>query len=142
MAGHADAVAALHGAARIEAAARGRSRWYAVYLWVLGAWQLAFVPAVVLWHGPAGTGTSCAMNAALVSGLSVYAARQPVVPRGFARRHYTVIGTWAALYVLTIMLSVTVGRDSVPFAAVAAPVCALPFAVAAVGVMGERRRRT
>ncbi|WP_372411564.1 hypothetical protein [Streptomyces luteireticuli] len=137
MAGHIDAAAALRGAARIENAARGSSHWYAVYLWIFAAWQLAFVPAVVLWH--AGTAASGGANAALVSGLSVYAARQRVVPRGFARRHCTVIGTWAALYALTIVLSVTVLRDNVLFAAVAAPVCALPFAVAAVG---ERRRRT
>lgn len=137
MARHADAAAALRGAARIEGAARGRGHWYAVYLWVFAAWQLAFVPAVVLWH--AGPAVSTGANVALVSGLSAYAARQPVVPRGFARRHCTVIGTWAALYALTIALSVTACRGSVPFAAIAAPVCALPFAVAAVG---ERRRRT
>ncbi|MFE2286332.1 hypothetical protein ACFXDJ_19460 [Streptomyces sp. NPDC059443] len=125
------AAASLKGTARIEATARGRSGWYVGYLWVFAGWQLALVPAVVLWHGPTGTLVSTLSNALVVMGLSVFAMRQPVVPRGYGGRHLRVIGAWAVAYVLTLVLGFTVFLDSVAFAVVAAFACALPAVVAA-----------
>ncbi|MCX4633427.1 hypothetical protein [Streptomyces sp. NBC_01443] len=131
MSEQADAVAWLKGIARIEASARGRSGWYVGYLWLFAAWQLALVPAVLMWHGRTGTLVSTLANAVVVMGLFVFATRQPVVPRGYGGRHLRVIGAWAVAYVLTLVLGLTVFLDSVAFAAVAAVVCALPAAVAA-----------
>lgn len=131
MSEQADAVASLKGIARIEASVRGRSGWYVGYLWLFAAWQLALVPAVLMWHGRTGTLVSTLANAVVVMGLSVFATRQPVVPRGYGGRHLRVIGAWAVAYVLTLVLGLTVFLDSVAFAAVTAVVCALPAAVAA-----------
>ncbi|THA86221.1 hypothetical protein [Streptomyces sp. A0592] len=127
----ADAAASLQGIARIEAKARGRSGWYTAYLWMFAGWQLVLVPAVLLWHGPVGATVSALANAAVVVGLSWFATRQPVVPRGHVATHLSVIGAWAAAYVLALVLGLTVFPDSVPFAVAAALVCALPAAVAA-----------
>ncbi|MER7732725.1 hypothetical protein ABTX80_17740 [Streptomyces erythrochromogenes] len=127
----ADAAASLRGIARIEGKVRGRSGWYAGYLWLFAAWQLVLVPAVLLWHGPAGATAGALANAVVVVGLSLFATRQPVVPRGHAGTHLAVIGAWAVAYVLALVLGLTVFPDSVPFAAVAALACALPAAVAA-----------
>ncbi|MFB8403886.1 hypothetical protein [Streptomyces sp. NPDC055912] len=127
----ADAAAALKGVARIEATARGRSGWYVGYLWLFAVWQLALVPAVLLWHGPTGTAVSALVNALVVMGLSLLATRQPVVPHGYGGRHLRVIGAWAVTYVLTLALGFTVFADSVAFAPAAALACALPAAAAA-----------
>ncbi|MFG2341231.1 hypothetical protein [Streptomyces yangpuensis] len=127
----ADAAASLQGIARIEAKARGRSGWYAGYLWLFAGWQLVLVPTVLLWHGPAGVTVSALANAVVIVGLSLFATRQPVVPRGHVRTHLGVIGAWAVAYVLALVLGMTVFPDSVPFATVAALVCSLPAAVAA-----------
>ncbi|MEU3776298.1 hypothetical protein AB0F11_24420 [Streptomyces sp. NPDC032472] len=131
MSGQAEAAAALKGIARIEATTRGRSGWYTGYLWLFAGWQLVLVPAVLLWHGPIGTVVSTSVNALVVSGLSLFATRQPVVPRGFAGRHLRVIGAWTATYLLSLAVGLTVFLDSVPFAAGAALACALPAASAA-----------
>ncbi|MFI8517631.1 hypothetical protein ACIGEZ_07355 [Streptomyces sp. NPDC085481] len=132
MSEQADAVASLEGVARIEATTLGRSGWYVGYLWVFAAWQLILVPAVLLWRGPTGVIVSTLANALMVMGLSVFAARQPVVPRGFAGRHLRVIGAWAVAYVLALVVGFTAFVGSVAFSAAAALVCALPAAAAAV----------
>ncbi|MFE9803922.1 MULTISPECIES: hypothetical protein [Streptomyces] len=131
MSEQANAVASLKGTARIEATARGRSGWYVGYLWLFAVWQLALVPAVLMWHGRTGTLVSTLANAVVVMGLSVFATKQPVVPRGYGGRHLRVIGAWAVAYVLTLVLGFTVFLDSVAFVVVAAVACALPAAAAA-----------
>ncbi|RPF45021.1 hypothetical protein EDD96_1567 [Streptomyces sp. Ag109_G2-6] len=131
MSERAAAAVALSGVARIEAQARRRGRWHAGYLWAFAGWQLALVPAVLLWHGPAGALVCSLANALVVTGLSVFAMRQPVVPRGYARRHLTAVGAWAACYAAALAAGLAVFPDSAGFAAAAALVCALPPAVAA-----------
>ncbi|MFF2957501.1 hypothetical protein ACFVT1_00970 [Streptomyces sp. NPDC057963] len=126
-----DAAAALNGIARIEATARARSRWYVGYLWLFAVWQLVLVPAVLLWHGPTGALVSALANALVVMGLSLFATRQPVVPRGYGGLHLKVIGAWAAVYVLALVLGFTIFVGSVAFAAAAALACALPASAAA-----------
>lgn len=127
----ADAIASLKGIARIEGRTRGKSGWYATYLWAFAGWQLVLVPVVLLWHGPTGTLVGTVGNAAVVVGLSLFATRQPVVPRGHGRRHLRVVGTWAVAYVTSLLLGYSVFRDATAFAAVAALACALPAAAAA-----------
>ncbi|MCX5375379.1 hypothetical protein [Streptomyces sp. NBC_00091] len=125
------ATASLKGIEQIEATVRRRSRWHAGYLWTFAAWQLALVPAVLLWHGRTGTLVSTLTNAVVVMGLSLFTMRQPVVPRGYRNRQLTAIGAWTAAYLLALGLGLTVFADSVAFAAVAALACALPPAAAA-----------
>lgn len=127
----ADAAASLKGIGRIEGTVRGRSGWYVGYLWLFAVWQLVLVPAVLLWHGRTGTLVSTLANAAVVMGLSLFATRQPVVPRGYAGRHLRVIGAWAVAYVVSLVLGYGFFPDSVAFAGVAALVCALPVAAVA-----------
>ncbi|MGW7332922.1 hypothetical protein ACWGIU_30845 [Streptomyces sp. NPDC054840] len=127
----AKAVGALGRAAGLEEAARRRSGWYARYLWVFAAGQLVLVPMAVLWHGPVSAVVFGLTNALLVTGLSVYAARQRVVRRGFGVKHGVAVGSWAMVFTLTITLGTSVFGHGVPFAAVAALASALPPAVGA-----------
>lgn len=131
MSEQADAAAALKGTARIEATVRVRSRWYVGYLLLFAVWQLVLVPAVLLWRGPTGALVSALANALVVVGLSLFAIRQPVTPRGYGGLHLKVIGAWTAAYVPALVLGFTVFASSVAFAAVAAFVCALPASAAA-----------
>ncbi|MEJ8644779.1 hypothetical protein WKI68_32935 [Streptomyces sp. MS1.HAVA.3] len=127
----AEAAGALGRAAGLEKAAREHSGWYARYLWAFAAGQLVLVPMAVLWHGLTSALVFAAANTALVTGLSVYAARQRVVRRGFGVKHGVLLGSWTVLFALTVTLGNTAFGSSVPFAAVAAVGCALPLAVGA-----------
>lgn len=135
----ADAAEVLGRSAGMESAARRRGAdWYLRYLLAFGGVQVFFVPTVLLWHEPVAFAVVMALYVALVCALSVYAKRQPAVRRGFAKRHGTVIGTWAAVYSVSVALGTSVLRDSVPFAAAATVCCVAPIAVAA---LLERRGR-
>ncbi|MFF4448076.1 hypothetical protein [Streptomyces sp. NPDC001502] len=127
----AKAVGALGRAAGLEQAARRRSGWYARYLWAFAGGQLVLVPIAVLWHGPVSAAVFAVTNALLVTGLSVYAARQRVVRRGFGVKHGVLVGSWAVVFALSITLGTAAFGHGVPFAAVAALACALPLAVGA-----------
>ncbi|MEN2417685.1 hypothetical protein AABB02_06225 [Streptomyces rimosus] len=126
-----DPVDALGRAAAVEKAARLRSGWYARYLWVYAAGQLVLVPTALLGHGPAAALLFTLVNGGLVTGLSVYAARQRIVRRGFGARHGVLIGAWAVLCTAAVFLGTSAFEDSRVFAAVAAAVCALPLTVGA-----------
>ncbi|MFJ1867320.1 hypothetical protein ACIOD1_22145 [Streptomyces sp. NPDC088097] len=137
MSDYAGAKEALARSAGLEHTARARSGWYARYLWVFAAGQLVLVPLALLWHGPAQAIAFAVLNAALVGGLSVYAARQRVVRRGFGLKHGLVIGTWGALFGVGVGLGTTVFADRTGFAVAAAVACALP---PAIGALSETRR--
>ncbi|MCY0922959.1 MULTISPECIES: hypothetical protein [unclassified Streptomyces] len=123
-------------AKRMETAALLSSGWYARYLWVFAVGQLVLVPVSLLWHGAGQAVVFTLANTLLVGGLSVYAARQRVVRRGFGLKHGLVIGTWGAVFGAAVVLGTGVFRDDPAFTVVAAVACALP---AAVGAMTERR---
>ncbi|MGK5548785.1 hypothetical protein ACSNOH_29235 [Streptomyces sp. URMC 127] len=125
------AEAALGRVADVEKAARARSGWYARYLWVFAAGQLILVPIAVLWHGFVPALVFVIVNAALVTGLSLYAARQRVVRRGFGAKHGLIVGTWGAVFALAASLGNTVFVNSPAFAAAATTACALPLAMGA-----------
>ncbi|MEU9115082.1 hypothetical protein AB0D04_25670 [Streptomyces sp. NPDC048483] len=127
----ADAGETLRRAAGLEKAARARSGWYARCLWAFAAWQLVFFPMALLWHGSAAPMVYQPANALLVAGLSVYAARQRVVRRGFGLRHGVLMASWGVAFGLTLALGYTVFVDSPAFAAAGAVVCALPLATGA-----------
>ncbi|MEU9416114.1 hypothetical protein [Streptomyces sp. NPDC048272] len=123
-------------AKRMEAAALLSSGWYARYLWVFAAGQLVLVPMSQLWHGAAQAVAFAVVNVLLVGGLSVYAARQRVVRRGFGVKHGLVIGVWSVVFAATVVLGGGVFRDDLVFTLVAAVACALP---PVVGAVTERR---
>ncbi|MFE2549649.1 hypothetical protein ACFXGI_14030 [Streptomyces sp. NPDC059355] len=128
----AKAVGALGRAAGAEKAARRRSGWYARYLAAFAGAQLVLVPMAVLWvRGPVSAVVFGAANALLVTALSVYAARQRVVRRGFGAKHGVLVGSWAAVFALTVTVGTAVFGHGAPFAAVGALACALPLAVGA-----------
>ncbi|WP_030773909.1 MULTISPECIES: hypothetical protein [unclassified Streptomyces] len=127
----AKAVGALGRAADLERVARQRSGWYARYLWAFAAGQLVLVPMAVLWRGPVSAVVFGVTNALLVTGLSVYAARQRVMRRGFGVKHGVMMATWTTLFSLTITVGTEMFGDGVPFAAAAALACAMPPAVGA-----------
>ncbi|MEV4925359.1 hypothetical protein [Streptomyces roseoverticillatus] len=127
----ADAEVALGRAADVERAAQARSGWYARYLWVFAAGQLILVPIAVLWHGFASAMAFGLANTFLVTGLSVYAARQRVVRRGFGVKHGVMVGSWGTVFALAVTLGNTVFVNNPAFAAVAALGCALPLATGA-----------
>ncbi|MEU9161187.1 hypothetical protein AB0D29_13065 [Streptomyces sp. NPDC048424] len=126
-----EAAGALGRAAGMEKAARARSGWYARYLWAFAAGQLVLVPLAVLGRGPVAVILMGVINVLLVSGLSLYAARQRVVRRGFGVKHGVLVGSWAVVFALMVLLGTTVFGRSVPFAAGAALACALPLALGA-----------
>ncbi|GLF95005.1 hypothetical protein [Streptomyces yaizuensis] len=128
---HGTAEAALRRAARVEAASVDSSGWYARYLWTFAAGQLVLVPMALLWQGLVAALTFAVLNIALVGGLSVYASRQRAIRRGFGLRHGGMLGNWAVFFAIAVALGTSSFEDSVPFAAVAALVCALPPATVA-----------
>jgi hypothetical protein len=132
-----DAGGALGRAARMESESRRRSGWYVRYLWVYAAGQLVLVPTALLWRSLAGALVFTTANLLLVGGLSVYAARQHVVTRRFGVRHGTILALWAAAFGLAVAVGLSVFRDSVAYALIAAVWCALP---PALGALRERRR--
>ncbi|MFD7556442.1 MULTISPECIES: hypothetical protein [unclassified Streptomyces] len=130
---------ALGRASELEKAALRRSGWYGRYLAVFGGSQLFLVPMALLWRGPAAGAAFAMAQALIVGGLSLYAARQRVMRRGFGILHGLVIGTWGLLFAATVVLGVNVFTGNVAFAATGAVVCALP---AAVGAALELRRQS
>lgn len=125
-----DAGGALGHAADVESEARRRSGWYARYLGVFAAGQLVLVPIALLWRGLLGALVFSLTNLVLIAGLSVYAARQRSVRRGFAARHGLVLGTWAVAFAVAIGWGISAFEGSVTYALVAAIWCAIPPAVA------------
>ncbi|MFH8405737.1 hypothetical protein ACH4FX_13310 [Streptomyces sp. NPDC018019] len=115
----------------MERAARLRSGWYARYLWTYAAGQLVLVPIALLWHGTVAATVFALVNTCLVTGLTVYAARQRSVRRGFGARHGALMACWGVLYSAVLLLGNLAFADSRVFAAVAAVACALPLAVGA-----------
>ncbi|MFF1558471.1 hypothetical protein [Streptomyces sp. NPDC058279] len=130
-------VGALGRAAAAERAALLGSDWYARYLAVFGGSQLLMVPSALLWHGPVAAAVFTVVQVLLVGGLSLYAARQRAVRRGFGVRHGVIIGSWGVCFAATLVIGLTVFPGSAAFAAVGAVACALP---PAVGVRLELRR--
>ncbi|MDJ0384924.1 hypothetical protein [Streptomyces sp. G-G2] len=135
----ADAGSRLGRAAGVGTAPRRGSGWYARYLWAFTAGQLVLVPMAVLWQGVASAVAFGLTNALLVTGLSVFAAHQEAVRRGFGILHAVITGTWAVLFTLTVSLGVAAFGSSPAFAVTAAVACALPPAVGAL--LGLRRAR-
>ncbi|MFE1409427.1 hypothetical protein ACIGFK_16505 [Streptomyces sp. NPDC085524] len=131
MDGTGSAAGALGRAVELEKAALRRSGWYGRYLAVFGAGQLFLVPMALLWRGPAAGAAFAVAQALIVGGLSLYAARQRVMRRGFGLRHGVIIGTWGVLFAATVVLGANVFTGNVAFAAAGALVCALPAAIGA-----------
>lgn len=132
MSEHTKAAEALGRIARMEDASRRQGGWYTRYLLVFGATQLFLVPAVLLGQGTVVAAVALCLYVVAIAGLSLYAARQRAVRRGFGLRHGLAIGTWAVVYGAAVVLGGTVFVDSVPFTVVATVCCVLPLAATVV----------
>lgn len=133
----ADAAAALARAASLRAEVHRMSRWYAHYLLVYGIAAFVTTLLVGMLPGAAGVGVAMGLWAAVIGGLSVYAARQRVSRRGFARRHGGIIGVWAALYGVVLAVGATEYPGDLAWWLPGAALVALP---ALAGAYPEARR--
>ncbi|KUL34961.1 hypothetical protein ADL22_29125 [Streptomyces sp. NRRL F-4489] len=93
-----DAAAALARAAELGDTVRKGTRWSVRYQIVYGCAAGLMVLAIGLVKSPWGTAFGLAFWGAVVAGLSVYAARQPVARRGYGKRHAVLIASWGVLY--------------------------------------------
>ena len=99
-----DAVAALAHADLLGAKVRRHSQWYARFLVLYSVAALLVVLLIGLYPGPVGAIASMAIWAPALTGLSIYAVKQPVTRAGFTRRHLLIIGSWTALYLAVLFL--------------------------------------
>ncbi|UQA93861.1 hypothetical protein [Streptomyces halobius] len=93
-----DAAAALARAQRLGSTVRNGSKWYVRYQVIFGCAAAVAVLAIGLVRHPYGLAAGMGFLGLAITGLSVYAARQPVARRGFARWHVGMIIAWALLY--------------------------------------------
>lgn len=98
-----DAAAALAHADALEAEVRRHSQWYARFLVLYGVAALLMVLMIGLNPGPVGAIASMAVWVSALTGLLIYAFKQPVTRAGFARRHVLIIGSWGALYLAVLL---------------------------------------
>ncbi|MFE6687200.1 hypothetical protein ACFVFQ_12050 [Streptomyces sp. NPDC057743] len=101
-----DAAAALARAAQLGSTVRKGTRWYVRYQFVFGGVTGLAVFAIGVLKAPYGVAVGTGLLVAVVSWLSVYAARQPVSRRGFGIRHGIMIGTWGLLYAAVLALGI------------------------------------
>ena len=89
-----------------ELALRGRrsARWLARYYVVFGFASLLIAPAFGTLHGLAWTVTLSLLWAALIVGITLYAARQRTMVRGGARIHGWVMAVWTLVWVATVVI--------------------------------------
>ncbi|AQZ62596.1 unnamed protein product [[Actinomadura] parvosata subsp. kistnae] len=97
-----DAAAALAHADGLGAKVRQRSQWYGRFLVLYSVAAFFVVLVIGLNPGPVGAIASMAIWAPALTGLVVYAFKQPVTRAGFTRRHLLIIGSWTALYLAVL----------------------------------------
>ncbi|MBM4794216.1 hypothetical protein HXP44_19610 [Streptomyces sioyaensis] len=93
-----DAMAALARAQELRSTVRDGTKWYAWYQVIFGGAAAVMVLSIGLISRPYGVAIGCGMWVAVISGLSVYAARQRVARLGFQRRHASLIIVGGLLY--------------------------------------------
>lgn len=130
--GGTDAANALARAEDLDAAVRRESRWYVRYLVAFG---IATVPAVT-WagfiSGPRSAVAFTVVWVGFVVGISVlYAGRQRVARRGYARLHFTWLAGWLAAYCAVLFPGVAWFHGELAWWLPGAVVVSLPCFVAA-----------
>ncbi|MEU4408716.1 hypothetical protein AB0F88_29725 [Streptosporangium sp. NPDC023963] len=103
---HMSPTEALARARELDALVRNRSRWYSRYLLLFGVATLVMVPALGFASGVLAVAVSTTIWMAFVAALIVYAARQPVNPRGYGVRHIVIMATWGVLYLGVLLCGV------------------------------------
>ena len=93
-----DAAAALARAQELGSTVRSGSKWYVRYQVLYGCASAVAVLAIGLLSHPYGVAFGMGFWVLALTGLSVYAARQPVARRGFTRWHNGLIISWGLLY--------------------------------------------
>lgn len=94
---------ALTDADRLARAARRSARWYASYLLLYAVGTFVLSILVGLWAGTAALAGAMVLWLLLIAALSLYAARQKATIKRFGLLHGMVIGTWASLWIITVL---------------------------------------
>lgn len=102
-----DAAAALARAQELGSTVRNGSKWYVRYQVIYGCAAAVTVLAIGLLSHPYGVAIGIGFWLLSLTGLSVYAARQPVARRGFARWHSGLIISWGLLYFAVLFPGLT-----------------------------------
>ncbi|MFI0419699.1 hypothetical protein [Spongiactinospora sp. 9N601] len=129
--------------ALLEVERRGRevlagSRWPITLLTVWGVVTVVVEPAFALMsERPWSLAFPMAVMLGFVAWVSVFAVRQRVVARGFARRYLTTVAAWAVLHTGYIVLITGAGVRDPAIVVAAGLVVALPLFA---GACAEGRR--
>ncbi|MEV0371010.1 hypothetical protein AB0I10_14430 [Streptomyces sp. NPDC050636] len=97
-----DAAAALARAQELGSTVRNGSKWHIRYQVIYGCAAAVTVLAIGLLSHPYGLAVGMGIWALALTGLSVYAARQPVARRGSTRRLNGLIVVWGLLHVAVL----------------------------------------
>ncbi|WP_017570523.1 hypothetical protein [Nocardiopsis halotolerans] len=135
-----EALDALERARAMDTKVRARGRWYAVYGIGYGLMSLVVVLTMGLTGTAMGASAAMAIVAVCLTALSVYQARQPVKPLGYARLHAWGILLWGAVYGLTVVAGMYFFPQVTAWWVPMAVLSALPTSVA--GYVALRRSRS
>ncbi|MCK9869342.1 hypothetical protein MRI28_06685 [Nocardiopsis dassonvillei] len=135
-----EALDALERAEAVGTRVRALGRWYAVYGIGYGLMSMAVVLTMGLSGTLWGVAVAMAVLAVALTALSVYQARQPVKPLGYARLHLWGITLWGAVYALTVVAGMYLFPQDPAWWIPMAVLSAVPTSVA--GCMALRRSRS
>lgn len=126
-----DARAALGEAERVRQTVNDSSKWYARYLTIFGIGTGIAVATIGIIRGPVSASLWALLWAAFVTGISLWALRQPVQARGIGLVHGITLTAMLVLYSPVLALGVTLLDHVWWWYAAAAPAVALPLFVGA-----------
>lgn len=126
-----DVRAALGEAERVRQAVNDSSKWYARYLTIFGIGTAIAVATIGLIRGPVSASLWALLWAAFVTGISLWALRQPVQGRGIGLVHGITLTAVLVLYSPVLALGVMLLEHIWWWYAAAAPAVALPLFVGA-----------
>ncbi|MFD6950412.1 hypothetical protein A6A08_06330 [Nocardiopsis sp. TSRI0078] len=135
-----EALETLERAETVGTRVRALGRWYAVYGIGYGLMSMVVVLTMGLSQTLRGVVVAMAVLAVCLTALSVYQARQPVKPLGYARLHAWGIGVWGAVYGLAVVAGMYLFPEDPAWWIPMAALSAVPTSVA--GCMALRRSRS
>ena len=99
-----EATQALQQAAHLQGRARSASRWYTRYLVVYGVVSFVFASLFGVVGNRWGAAVLTPLWAVFVALLSAWSFRKKTAILGFGRLHGIVIGAWAVLWGITVLV--------------------------------------
>jgi hypothetical protein len=121
-----DAAAALARAQELRSTVKDGTKWYVRYQVIYGCASAVMVLAIGLLGRPHGVALGIGFWVAVITGLSVYSARQRVSRVGFGRWHAGLIIAWALLYGAVLVPGMIWFQDAAAWWVPGALVVALP----------------